>query len=715
MRVLHAPAAVLPREILGEIVRPHGIDVVEGPGGSLVLVRSGLGEPEKQRAVEHETSAALAEVVVTASRYELIRAAEPSLSTLTTAELEQVPNVGDDPLRTVARLPGTATNDYSARVNIRGGNTDETLVLFDGLRLYNPFHLKDFQGVLSAIDPAIIRTIDVYTGGFPARFGDRMSGVIDIAAVDVNSAWREIAVSPYNVSAFAAGQLNSEKTSWLLSGRRGNLDLVLDLTKTKLGRPTYVDIYGRANHRLSDALSVAANFLLFDEDISLNDSDVEEHASAEYRDRYGWLRFDYVGPDALRGSLLLSRSEFESLRSGDSDKPGIGRGALYDRREHTIDTLHLDATWRMSGATVLEAGAEWRRSSGHYEFGAVSENDLIFIAPGAPAQPSRAQMLRVRPDGDQQSLYSTVRFELAPNLIADGGLRWDRSTLAASGQRSSGGSIDPRISILYRSTPRTGLRASWGRFSQLQSIDELQIPDGVVEFGSAQRADHWLLSGEYSFASGPNLRVEAYRKEYDSPQPSYENLLNPVVLLPEIKPDRIRVAPVRSEARGVEVSLRQPGTGPLFWWASYTWSYVRDTMLGEAAPRSWDQRHAVSAAIGWENNQWQITVAGAYHSGWPTTTVELREVDGVPIAFAPKRNNSRLGAYAELDLRIARRFDVGDNASLSVFFELSNMLNRGNDCCVEYEIEDDEGPQFLELETLPALPLLPSVGFVWRF
>ena len=92
-----------------------------------------------------------------------------------------MPDIGEDPVRAVARLPGVASQDFSSRVHLRGGTAEETLVRFDDLRLYNPYHLKDFFGVFSSIDPAIVSDIRVYTGGFPVAFGDRSSGVVDIA------------------------------------------------------------------------------------------------------------------------------------------------------------------------------------------------------------------------------------------------------------------------------------------------------------------------------------------------------------------------------------------------------------------------------------------------------------------------------------------------------------------------------------------------------
>ena len=159
----------------------------------LLLTRATRGVPATSPA---PAEPALSEVVVTASRYAWVRIQQPSLTRLSEAELHLAPNVGDDPLRTIARLPGAVGSDLSARLNVRGGAADETLVRFDGLRLVNPFHLKDFQSIFSAINPALVGAVDLYTGGFPVSFGDRMSGVIDIHPVRADAvARRELAVS----------------------------------------------------------------------------------------------------------------------------------------------------------------------------------------------------------------------------------------------------------------------------------------------------------------------------------------------------------------------------------------------------------------------------------------------------------------------------------------------------------------------------------------
>ena len=91
-------------------------------------------------------------------------------------------------------------------------------------------------------------------------------------------------------------------------------------------------------------------------------------------------------------------------------------------------------------------------------------------------------------------------------------------------------------------------------------------------------------------------------------------------------------------------------------------------------------------------------------------------VDGEAVVVrADSTNTEHLRAYAEIDARLARKFQFDDRSSLTVFFELSNAFNRHNECCTEFEIDDESGEPELVLETIRSLPLLPSLGVIWRF
>ncbi|MDJ0656035.1 MAG: TonB-dependent receptor [Xanthomonadales bacterium] len=691
----------------------------------LVLAEDYVAEVRGQATTElkldvlEAAEPALEELVVNASRYELVAGSAASPRVMTAADLKIIPDLGDDPLRAVGRLPGTATSGFSAKVNLRGGEADETLVRFDDLRLYNPFHLKDFHSVFSTIDPSVVDGIHVYTGGFPVAFGDRMSGVIDIKPHPRGEPGRrELSLSLFNASAMAAGEFDGQG-HWMLSARRGHLDQVLDIVNPRLGEPRYMDFYGRIGRQAGSDFHVSGNFLVFDDDVTLFDSDQEERARATYRDRYLWLRVDYQPGNQRNGSLILARSDIDSRRSGSADQSGVSEGFLEDDRRFTIHSLQTDWSYLLSDQALLQFGAEIRDSSGRYAYQEQVEFDLLFDAPGAWQAEQRSRDLQASPSGRHYGLYGNLRLEPLRRLTLDAGLRWDRETLSAAGQDQ----LSPRISMMVDVRPGTRLRASWGRFFQAQAISELQVSDGVVDYSRPQRSDHWVASLEHA-ADSFDLRFEVYRKAYRNLRPRYENLLNSFVLLPELKPDRVLVHPDRAIAEGAEFSLRGTRSEIMDWWISYSWSSVKDRWGSETFNRNWDRRHSLQGGLGWRTDRWDVGLAAAYHSGWPTTDVSLASSDPA-LAATGRRNGLRLGSHATLDARVARKFQL-QNGSLEIFLELANILGRNNDCCVEYEFlspeeepDDDEDEVVLvpslELEKVRDLPFFPSVGIVWRF
>lgn len=722
MQVRSEPLAADDRSILEEIIEPYALQVVDGPNGSLLLTRAippasvnTVGDAARRAAelVENATPR-LEEVIVSASQHRFLREPPVSLTAIAAADLQLLPDIGDDPMRAIARLPGTAASEFGAKTNLRGGEADETLIRFDGLRLQNPFHLKDFQSTFSTIDPAVVSAMRVHAGGFPAVFGDRMSGVIEIDPLAPSEpAYREVALSFFNVSALAAGRFGTQQGDWLVSARRGNLDLLVDVVNSKIGRPRYLDFYGRASRRVADSLTVSGNLLMFDDAIVLFDSDHEEEARAEYRDAYYWLRFAYRPNDTLSGTLLVSHSDLDSSRRGRAQQEGIASGTLRDERAFTIDALQIDGSWHFAPGALLQFGGDWRGMRGNYDYGDEVEFSVLFLTEGAATEANRASARRVRADGDQYGAYANLRLEMSRRLTADAGLRWDQETLTAH----DGDQLSPRLSLLYALSERTRLRASWGRYYQAQAVSELQIADGETDFFPPQRSDHLVGGIEHRLAGGTEIRLEAYRKDYRQVRPRYENLLNTFVLLPELKPDRIRIAPERANATGVELTLRSNGGRPLSWWLSYSWSSVKDEIGNARFPRSWDQTHLITGGLAWQSERWELSLAGTHHTGWPTTAIEIVTTEPIPLIATEKRNSRRLGSYRTIDVRIARKFHMEGAGTLTAFLEVNNVLNRRNECCVEYEVESEDDPDelVLDLSTRGYLPLLPSLGFVWRF
>lgn len=714
MQVRDEPQATDPRKVLEELVAPHGLAVRDGPNSALLLTRAAPANAAARTSATHPQLPVsdLEEIIVSASAYRFVHYDAPVTATLSAVDLQLSPDIGDDPLRAVARLPGVAANEFSARANIRGGEAAETLVRFGGLNLSNSFHLKDFQNVVSTIAPGLVREMRIYSGGFPVTFGDRMSGVIDIDPVAPAEPYGELSLSFFNAAALLTGRSADSRSDWLLSARRGNLDLIVDALNSNIGRPAYGDVYGRVGRRLTDSIALSANVLASEDSLVLFDSDHEEEARAEYRDRYYWFRVDYQRGGTLSGGTLLARSTFDSERRGEADQDGVASGTLDDERDFTIDSLQTDWSWRIRDQVRLLFGGELRDMRGRYDYSDEAEFDLLFDVPGASADMTRTRKVSVRPSGNHYALYANARVGTPQALVADLGLRWDRDTLAPD----SSDQVSPRISVLHAFGGRFQVRAAWGRFFQAQSIDELQVSDGATQFFPPQYARHLIGSIDYRHPSGIEVRLEAYRKDYRRIRPRFENLLNTFVLLPELKPDRIRIAPRHAHASGFELTVRRATAQPLGWWLSYSRSSVQDEFADGDVARTWDQRHSFSGGASWRGSSWELSVAGTYHSGWPTTAVALTQTEPIPIVSAGPRNARRLHDYRGLDIRVARRFQLAGASELTVFAEAGNILNRANDCCVEYELESEETPELtLDTSTLRYLPITPSLGFIWRF
>jgi hypothetical protein len=595
-------------------------------------------------------------------------------------------------------------------MHLRGGTDEETLVRFDDLRLYDPFHFKDFYGIFSAIDPGIVSDIRVYTGAFPVTFGDRSSGVVEVAPrLPGQQFGGEAVLSLFTTGLSVDGSFDDGAGDWAAAARRGNMSEFFDLANSSLGEPDYHDFFGHVGRRINDQVAISANLLTFVDQIVAFDSDQEEEAQAEYRDNYYWVRMDFGGPDEIGGRMLVARTELDSERSGSTALPGIATGSLADERDFVINSIQADGWWRPGARSVLQAGAEWRQMNGSYIYDDEVDFELLFLTPGAPTTPSRSRSIRVRPSGHQAGAYLNWRFEPTTALTTDLGLRWDRETLADDGSQ-----LSPRAVLMWRPAEATRLRLSWGRYFQAQGINELQVSDGEELYSQAQRSTHLVASIEHDLTPALKLRAEAYRKDYDHPLPRYELMMNTLIVLPELKPDRILIAPDSAQAEGVEISLNYDA-GALSSWFSFSWSQVNDRVDGETLRRLWDQRHYASGGLNWSGARWEASIAANWHTGWRTTELELATLDPFPLVAVGKRNALHLSDFTSIDLRIARRFDLGSAGELTAFVEVNNVFKRVNECCVEYQIEDEEVPPVLDVEAQDSLPLIPSIGFLWKF
>ncbi|MBT8087264.1 MAG: TonB-dependent receptor, partial [Gammaproteobacteria bacterium] len=378
--------------------------------------------------------------------------------------------------------------------------------------------------------------------------------------------------------------------------------------------------------------------------------------------------------------------------------------------------LRQDWVWRPSDTHRTQWGVRVTSAEANYAYDGAAEY-FGLQALYAGQLESIERRLQANPDGGSYALYLSDRWRVNDRATLEWGLRWDDQTYPDGG---SDAQLSPRLSVLLRSSRNTELRLSAGRYHQSQPVQALQIEDGIDRFWPAQRADHLIAGFRYLTASDVALRLEAFRKEIRNVRPRFENLYDPLGIVPELQADRVRLDPSSASARGVELSADR-NKGPWNWWASYTWSKVTDRIDNRDVPRSWDQRHALQAGVDWRNESWNFSAAMGVHSGWPATDLALFE-DGVDeedepvfIAIPGDRNAQQHPTFASVDVRLSRRFDVR-RGTLLAFVEISNVLNRKNVCCRDWDIgEDALGNEVLEYSLDYWMPLLPAVGFLWEF
>jgi hypothetical protein len=124
----------------------------------------------------------LDEIVVSA-RYTILRDEPISATTMTREQIVELPHFGDDLYRAVKILPGTSGGDITSRFSVRGSLDREVLAELDGIELFEPYHLKDFEGIFSVLDPQLIGGLDLFAAGFPSEYGDRSSSVLDMTTI----------------------------------------------------------------------------------------------------------------------------------------------------------------------------------------------------------------------------------------------------------------------------------------------------------------------------------------------------------------------------------------------------------------------------------------------------------------------------------------------------------------------------------------------------
>lgn len=642
----------------------------------------------------------LQEIIVSASRYRFADSTA-SFAGLEASDLADRPGVGEDPMRALGQLPGMVQTAGSAQSHVRGGEEGETLILLDGFPLRRVFHLSGYQAPFSVIDADLIRSADIYTGGFPARYGNRMSAVFDLRTIDAtDEPAHSIGVDAFNASARIAG-VNGANVGWLASARVGTLSPLLQTFAPSVGNPRYTDSYLRAGFGEADTLRVTGSFLWARDEFSIADAKRGERGDIEDLLRYIWVRADRNFGPTVSATAWLGQSEIQSHREGELDDPDEAAGSVRDVRHSTLWDLRAQLGWSPSDSHLFEFGGEFTHESAVYRYDAAARYTSATAALFDRSS-SFERHTAIAPRRNRSAAFAAYRWRLTDRITAEAGMR---AQYVATESESGEWSTDPRLGLRWQVAPATRLHVNWGRYHQIDEVQELKVEDGLSAFPPAQRSEHLIVGVEHRLAAGIGLRLEGYSKQQSQPRERFENLFNRRTLLPEIAPDRIAIAPDFARIRGVELSAdyRVPG-----WhgWAGGGWFRAEDSVAGVLTPRSWDPGWSANAGGAWDRGPWSASATLTVHRGFPSTALIRTPVGSV----LGERNGTRLPRYVNLDLRVDYHQSVA-LGEVRYSAELLNSLNQANDCCTDLASDADG----FSLRRLHGLPLLPSVGVRWTW
>ncbi|MEX2570978.1 MAG: TonB-dependent receptor [Gemmatimonadota bacterium] len=654
-------------------------------------------------------------IVVTPGRFGVMGEDAAAPRTMNRDVIETMPGLGEDIYRMVHRLPGVAADDYSAKFTIRGGGNDEVLVRLDGLTLFEPFHLKDLDGALSIVDVQAIRGLDLTTGGFTAENGNRLTGTMEMRTLreTAEQTRTSVGISLTNARLMSAGGFDGNRGNWLLSARRGYIDVLLKMIDPEGGfTPRYHDALAKIEYELSPRHVVSANVLTAGDALTMDDDHFDLRST--YGNHYGWVNWRAYPTDALSVQTVFSTGRLDWMRNVQGGAAGtqITELGLADERDFRFGSVQQDWSWRVTDHHLTKWGAAVRSSRATYDYARSQEGVII---DGTPLPRDGMVTAELDPSGIEAGAYVTHRLRVADPLTLELGLRYDHYS------QSNESVVSPRFNLAYAVGENTTLRAAWGLYYQPQEVYQLYVQDGDPDFYQAERAEHRVVGIDHLLPSGVTLHAEAYQRVLSRMRPRYESLFNVNSGIEEAAPDRIRLEPSSGEARGVEVFASSDAQAKVRWHAGYTFASIEDIIDGKAVSRGVDQRHSALLELGYRPSaRWSLSSSWQIRSGRPYTSSSIASttlpdgssehayVFGSPYA-------ERLDSYHRLDLRVTRRFDLA-RGQLAVFFDMFNVYDRENARGWSSSLEDDgSGAVRVEEGAVMNLPMLPSVGVTWEF
>ncbi|MGB3344413.1 MAG: TonB-dependent receptor [Aequorivita sp.] len=744
---------IIPALQTGTVTNQYGFYSITLPKGDYEVYYSSIGyatqkidisltkNVNKDLALLTE-SESLDEVVIETNIERLnVRSSQMSANTLSTNTIKKIPVVlGEvDVIKAITLLPGVSSaGEGASGFNVRGGAADQNLILLDEATLYNSSHLFGF---FSVFNPDAIKDLTLYKGGIPARYGGRISSVLDIYQKDGNK--REYQASG-GIGLVASrlllqGPIKKDTASFLLGGRSSYAHLFLPLfdndnvayfydLNTKLSynvnksnRLFLSGYFGRDVFEISDTFSNSfGNTILNLRWNHLFSERLFSNLSLIYSDYYFGLELKFVEFQFDSGirNLNLKYDFAHYISDGVNLKYGIN--SIY----HKFNPGDVSPTTETSGINPYKLTDKFAWENAVYGEAEIDISDKISVQAGLRLSTFNrlGQDALLLYENDNPIIYNS-ELEIYQKAKPVDTIGFKRSETI-----ESFANLEPRFSISYLLNGNSSIKASYNRMAQYVHL--------ISNTTSPTPFDIYAPSGKYikpqladQVAVGYFRNFENYSLEVESFYKKIQNRLDYVSGADLIANNAVEQILLNGQARayGLEVLFRK-NSGKLQGWVAYTLAKSEQRTPGRTVEETginngdwynspWDKTHDFSITGQYElSKKWSFGANLIFQTGRPTTYPEGQYVyDGLVIPVYEARNSSRLSAFHRLDLSATwiPKPETTKRWKGEWVFSIYNVYDRKNAASISFRENTDIRQN--EAVRLSIFGIIPSVTYNFKF
>ncbi|MBU2976286.1 TonB-dependent receptor [Zobellia sp. B3R18] len=756
-------AIVFPELETGVTTNEYGFYSITLPEGTYQLLIRYLGFQDVVKTVTldadkkmnfqlMESAEQLQEVVVTEDVEKMdVRKPQMSVNSLSVGTIKKIPVIlGEaDVIKSILLLPGvTNAGEGASGFNVRGGAVDQNLILLDEATIFNSSHLFGF---FSVFNPDAIKDIKLYKGGIPARYGGRVSSVLDIFQKEGNS--KKIKVNG-GIGAVASrllveGPIKKDKAAFLVGGRASYAHLFLPLFDVD-NTAYFYDLNTKLNYNINDNNSIFLSGYFGRDVFGISDSFVNTYGNA-----VGNFRWNHLFSDKLFSNLSLIYSNYYyGLKLdfvGFDWNSGIENFNIkYDLKHYITDKFQINyginnIYYRFNPGKIQpsneDSGIVEEQLTQKYanEFAA-----YIDIEHDITKNLSLNYGLRfsnfLRLGQDEVNVYlddNPVFFDPVLQVYQEG-IPIDRYNVKRSGSLATFNNLEPRISLAYTLNNSSSIKASYTHLAQYLHL--------LSNTSSPTPLDVWTPSGpfvkpqildQYAVGYFKNLKDGDFSFETEAFYKDVQNRIDYIDGANLIANDAIEQVILNGEARayGLEFLLRK-NEGKFQGWLAYTLSKSEQrtpgrtielqdgTSFTETGINSgawyntpYDKTHDISAYASYDLNQkWNFNTNFVFQTGQPTNyPIGQFRFQGLTVPYYGLRNEERLPAYHRMDVSatLTPKKNKIRKWQTEWVFSVYNVYNRRNAASISFSRNEDTGAN--EAVRTSIFGVVPAVTYNFKF